>query len=95
MLLHTSWVSEPNKGMHVAAEKAPIERVKVPSCQWPDSDTSRYHSPCWVTTWALRGVHGPAAQKTLRVCGRSHLGGSPVGEPEHEGMTAAPTCVRH
>jgi len=28
-----------NKGMHVAAEKAPILRVKVPPCQLPDSDT--------------------------------------------------------
>jgi len=53
-----------NHRVHVAAEKAPILRVKVPSCQWPDSDTSRYHSPWWVTTRALRGVHGPAAQKT-------------------------------
>jgi len=25
--------------LHVAAEKAPILRVKVPPCQWPDSDT--------------------------------------------------------
>jgi hypothetical protein len=29
----------PNHGVHVAAEKAPISRVKVPPCQLPDSDT--------------------------------------------------------
>lgn len=83
-----------SQGVYVAAEKALILRVKVPSCQWPDSDTSRYHSPCWVTTRAWCGVHGPAAQKTSSVCGRSNLGASRVGEPEHEGMTAAPQWVR-
>ena len=84
-----------NHGMHVAAEKAPILRVKVPPCQWPDSDTSRYHSSWWVTTRPLRGVYGPAAQKPSRFCGRSNLGASRVGEPDHHGRTAAPTCVRH
>ena len=29
----------PNKGVHVAAEKASILRVQVPSCQLPDSGT--------------------------------------------------------
>ena len=29
----------PNKGVHVAAEKASILRVQVPSCQWPDAGT--------------------------------------------------------
>jgi hypothetical protein len=30
---------QPNHGVHVAAEKASIERVQVPSCQWPDAGT--------------------------------------------------------
>jgi hypothetical protein len=59
---------------HVAAEKAPISRVKVPPCQLPDSDTSRYHRSWWVTTRPWRGVYGPAAQKPLSFCGRSNLG---------------------
>jgi hypothetical protein len=33
------WLGAPDTGVHVAAEKAPILRVKVPSCQLPDSDT--------------------------------------------------------
>jgi len=86
---------QSNEGIHVAAEKASILRVQVPSCQWPDAGTSRDHSAWWVTTRAVRGVHGPAAQKTASVCGRSNLGASHVGEPEHPGMTAAPPLVRH
>src|SRR5262245_46446455 len=34
-----AWCAQSNKGVHVAAEKASILRVKVPSCQLPDSGT--------------------------------------------------------
>jgi len=81
--------------MPVAAEKASILRVQVPSCQWPDSGTERYHSSCGVTTRSWRGVNGPAAQKTESFGGRSNLGASQVGEPAHHGRTAAPHLVRH
>jgi len=36
--------AKSNYGVPVAAEKASILRVQVPSCQLPDSGTSRYHS---------------------------------------------------
>lgn len=33
------WHPQPNNRVHVAAEKASILRVQVPSCQLPDSGT--------------------------------------------------------
>jgi hypothetical protein len=42
----------------------------------------------------VRGVHGPAAQRTESLGGGSNLGVSPGGEPAHDGRTAAPQSVR-
>ena len=38
-MMELSLLPDLTKGVHVAAEKASILRVKVPSCQWPDSGT--------------------------------------------------------
>ncbi len=57
-----------------AADKAAIQLVRVQPCQLPMSDTKRCHIPEWATTRAMRGVNGPAAQGTLRLCGGNSLG---------------------
>jgi hypothetical protein len=48
-------------GSDVAADKAFLSRVKVPSSPWLDAGMSRYPSSWWVTTRPWRGVNGLAA----------------------------------
>ena len=45
-----------------AADKAAIQLVKVQPCQLPVLGRQRYHIPVWVTSRAMRGVNGLAAQ---------------------------------
>jgi len=47
-----------------AADKTATQLVRVQPCQLPRSDTKRCHSLDRVTGQEMRGVNGPAAQRT-------------------------------
>jgi hypothetical protein len=61
-VLSASWrVRRTPPGSDVAADKAFISRVQVPSYPWLDSGMERYHRSCRGTTRPWRGVNGLAA----------------------------------